>query len=66
MVQRKLKCSFFDDKIMFAIPVKKDLFELGSLFRTLSSNKPVEAFYEEINSIHQMIEHLKLNEKTGL
>ncbi len=63
---KKIKCSFFDDKIMFAIPVKKDLFELGSLFRTLSSNKPVEAFYEEINSIHQMIEHLKLNEKTGL
>ena len=63
---RKIKCSFFDDRIMFAIPTKKDLFELGSLFKTLGSSKCVEEFYNELTSIQKMIDHFKLDEKTGL
>ncbi|MCM1339316.1 MAG: DUF3137 domain-containing protein [Muribaculaceae bacterium] len=61
-----IKCSFFKNKIMIAIPVNKDLFELGGLYKSLKSTKNVERFYDELNSIHMMIEHLKLNEKTGL
>lgn len=61
-----IKCSFFDEYIMFAIPTKKDLFELGSLYKSLSSNKLVEKFYDELHSIQEMIDHLKLNEKIGL
>ena len=61
-----IKCSFFNNRIMFAIPTKKDLFELGSLFTSLKSNKAVEKFYNELNSIHEMIDHFKLNEKIGL
>ena len=61
-----IKCSFFDEYIMFAIPTKKDLFELGSLYKSLSSNKLVEEFYDELHSIQDMIDHLKLNEKIGL
>ncbi len=61
-----VKCSFFDDYIMIAIPTKKDLFELGSLYQSLGSNKLVEEFYDELHSIYDMIDHLKLNEKIGL
>lgn len=61
-----IKCSFFNNRIMFAIPTQKDLFELGSLFTSLKSNKAVEKFYNELNSIHEMIDHFKLNEKIGL
>lgn len=61
-----IKCSFFDEYIMFAIPTKKDLFELGSLYKSLNSNKLVEVFYDELHSIQEMIDHLKLNEKIGL
>ena len=61
-----IKCSFFNNQIMFAIPTKKDLFELGSLFTSLKSNKAVEKFYNELKSIHEMIDHFKLNEKIGL
>lgn len=63
---KNIKCSFFDNQTMFAIPCKKDLFELGSLFIPLSSHKPIEQFYNELNSIQQMIDHFKLNERTGL
>jgi len=63
---RKIKCSFFDDQIMFAIPTRKDLFELGCLYKPLSSNSDVEKFYDEITSIQQMVDHFKLTEKTGL
>lgn len=61
-----IKCSFFDDYIMFAISTKKDLFELGSLYKSLKSRKLAEDFYDELHSIHEMIDHLKLNEKIGL
>jgi len=63
---RKIKCSFFDGQIMFAIPTRKDLFELGCLFKPLSSTSDVEIFYKELTSIQQMIDHFKLDEKTGL
>ena len=63
---RGIKCSFFDDCIMFAISSKKDLFELGSLYKSLKSKKSVEEFYNEIQSVQNMIDYLKLNEKTGL
>lgn len=63
---RKIKCSFFDDQIMFAIPTRRDLFELGCLYKPLSSNSDIENFYKELTSIQQMIDHFKLDQKTGL
>ncbi len=63
---RKIKCSFFDGQIMFAIPTKRDLFELGCLFKPLSSTSDIKNFYKELTSIQQMIDHFKLDEKTGL
>ena len=59
-----IKCSFYDDKIMFAISTKKDLFELGDLYHTFG--KDIEQFYDQIASIYDMIEYFKLNERTGL
>lgn len=62
----KIKCSFFDDKIMFAIPNQKDLFELGSLFTPIGSTKSIEKFYDELTAIEEIIDHFKLNEQIGL
>lgn len=59
-----IKCSFYDDKIMFAISTNKDLFELGNLYQPFG--KSVEEFYDEIASIYEMIDYFKLNERTGL
>lgn len=63
---KKIKCAFFEDQIMFAIPTKDDLFELGSLYTKQSSRKAVGKFYDELKSVQEMIDHFKLNEKTGL
>ncbi len=51
---------------MFAISTNKDLFELGSLYKSLKSKISIEEFYNEIRSIQEMINHLKLDEKLGL
>lgn len=61
-----IKCSFFQDQIMIAIPIKKDLFEVGSLFKSLGRTENIKEFYDEITSIQNMIDHFKLAEKTGL
>ena len=62
----KLKCSFFDGKLMFAISTNKNLFEIGNLFTKLTNPKTIETFYNQLNSIYEMIDYFKLNEKTGL
>lgn len=53
----KIKCSFFDNTIMFAI---------GSLFKLLRHSSCMDVFRKEITSILDMIDHFKLAEKTGL
>lgn len=62
---KKIKCSFFEDRIMFAMSTNKDLFELGSLYSS-SLTHHIEQFYDQINSIYEIIDHFKLNERIGL
>lgn len=62
----KVKCSFFDDKIMFAISTRDDLFEVGNLFVPLSNSKQMTKFFNEITSILEMVDHFKLDQKIGL
>ncbi len=63
---KKIKCAFFDDRIVFAISTPKDLFELGNFHRSLLDKKKVKEFYDEIMAIYNMIDYFKLSEKTGL
>ena len=63
---KKIKCAFFDGKIVFAISTPKDLFELGDFHRSLLNKKKVKEFYDEIMAIYNMIDYFKLSEKTGL
>ena len=61
-----IKCSFFEDTIMLAIPTNKDLFELGSLYCPIQKSKEIAKTYDQIKSIQNMIKHFKLNEKAWL
>lgn len=63
---QNIKCSFFDDKIMFAISTDKDLFEIGDLHKPLENESQIHDFYNQIISIYEMIDYFKLAEKTGL
>lgn len=62
---KKAKCAFCDDKVMFAISTRKNLFEFGSLFKTLENPKNVE-FFNELMSILDMVDYFKLDENTRL
>ena len=62
----KVKCSFFDNNLMFAISTRKNLFEIGNLFCSLENPKQLETFFNELTSIFMLIDYFKLNEKTGL
>lgn len=63
---KNIKCSFFDNRIMIAIQTNRDLFELGSLYKTCPTDKDIHRFYEEMLAIQKLITHLKLTDKTGL
>ncbi len=63
---KNMKCSFFDRKIMIAIPTRKDFFELCSLFVPVNSKIYIGRFYDEIAEILKVIDILKLNIRTGL
>lgn len=63
---KKIKCSFVDDIIIFAIPTYRNVFEIGSIFKPLTKIETMEHFFNEITAIYLLIDHFKLNEKTGL
>jgi len=62
----KVKCAFFEDKIMFAISTRKNLFEIGNIFTPLTDSATLQNFYNEIIAIYLMIDYFKLNENTKL
>ncbi len=62
----KAKCSFFEDKVMFAISTNKNLFEVGNLFTSLKNPKNLQKFFDELNSILKMVEYFKLDEHTKI
>ena len=59
---KNIRCSFFDDNLMIAIDTKRDLFELGNLFKPVRDIKTIERFYDEITTIFDLIDYFKLNE----
>ena len=60
------QCSFRDGKVLVALSVSKDLFKLGDLYTPVTDSKAYKIFLNEIISIFEMVDHLKLLEKTGL
>lgn len=62
----KVKCSFYGDNLMFAISTRRNLFEIGNLFRSLNNPKQMTAFFNELSSILSLIDYFKLDENTRL
>ncbi len=62
----KIKCSFNNNCLMFAISTWKNLFEIGGLFRSLENPKQLDKFFDELISIYMMIDYFKLDEDTKL
>lgn len=61
----KAKCSFYDNKITFAISTRRNLFEFDSLFKSLTNIKNIK-FFKELMSVIDMIDYFKLDKNIGL
>ena len=51
---------------MFAISTNKNLFEVGSIWRSLEDPKTLNQLFDELYSIYSMIDYFKLDQKIGL
>lgn len=61
-----INCSFLGQRLLLAVPVNKDLFSLGNLMKPVTDTKQFDIFLNEIITIFELIEDLKLYENTGL
>ena len=62
---KKAKCSFYDNKIMFAISTNKNLFEVGSIWHSLEDPKSINQLFNELYSVYQIIDYFELDQKLG-
>ena len=60
-----IRAEFSNDKLTLLIGTDKDLFSMGKLSETIAFNTFVQLF-EELYSVLELIDTLKLNQKTGL
>lgn len=63
---KDIKCSFYNNNLMIALSTNKNLFEVGSLFKSIKDKNCIKQFFIELQSVYDMIDYFKLNEKTGL
>ncbi len=61
-----IECSFLNNQLLLAISVNKDLFSLGSLMKPMTDTKQFTLFFNELVTIFEMIDVLKLTKHTGL
>lgn len=61
-----IRCAFYENKLIIGLETSKDMFEPCSLWKPLHDEKQYFEMFEEILSIIKLIDHFKLNEKTGV
>lgn len=63
---KNLKCSFFDNKILFAISSNEDFFEIANVYTSLHDPKTLKKLYDEISAIHKMIDYFRFADNNRL
>lgn len=54
---KSIACSFYEDKILFAINGRDDLFEIGNLFVPINKSKTVYKFYNDVNMLYEVMDY---------
>ena len=62
----RVSCAFYEDYLIIALSTLKDIFSICSLIKPIDDRKQYIQMYDEIISIIKLIDHFKLNQKTGL
>ncbi len=61
-----VQCSFYDNRLLLMIASTHDRFETGSAFVPATFVDEIDTILEEMSLIFQIVDTLKLNERTGL
>lgn len=56
--RKSISCSFYDDKILFAVNGGIDLFEIGNLLVPINKPMAVLNFYNDINILYEIMDYL--------
>lgn len=62
----KISASFYKSKFLIGLFTPKDIFSIGTLNKNVCDKAQYMVMFEEILSIMKLIDHFKLNQKTGL
>lgn len=63
---KNIKCSFYNNDIIFAVWTNKNLFEIGNLYKKLDNPAQLSEFFSELESILNLVDYFKLDEHTKL
>lgn len=58
---KNIQCSFYDDKIIFALSTNKKLFDICSFWHSYKNNKSFNNFCNKMSSVYQIINQFKIN-----
>ena len=61
-----IQCMFYDRRLLLMIPAKTDRFATGSISQPATFQQETRTILAEMQLIFQMIDILKLNQRTGL
>jgi Protein of unknown function (DUF3137) len=59
-------CSFFEGRVLFMLPTNKNHFEPTSIFEPIDFSADMQQILEEMQAIFNIIDILKLDQRTGL
>ena len=62
----KLQCSFYDDKLLLMVASNHDRFETASIFEPATFVPEINTVLKEMSLIFQIVDVLKLDQRTGL
>jgi hypothetical protein len=62
----EIQASFYNNRLLLMIPSGKNHFETASIFQPATFQEDIQIILKEMQLIFQIIDILKLNEKTGL
>ncbi len=62
----KISCAFYMNKLFISIDTGKDMFSLGNLTVSTDNYRQFYQMFEEVTSIIELIDQLKLDQKIGL
>ena len=63
---KSIQCCFYNKELFMMIPIKKDMFEPGSIFEPEDFIDDSKNLLKELNLIFNIIDQLKLNMKINL